>query len=130
MDLISITQEKNSLFKTEIRNHLFLSDMAVSDGGNDEAPAPAELLISALGTCIGMVINSYCVNHGYNTDNISISMTYMLADKPKRIKNITIDIALPENFPSEKQKVIMNLIKLCPIYNSLHPDMEIDIEFE
>jgi putative redox protein len=130
MDLISITQEENSTFKSQIRKHEFLSDMAVRDGGNDEAPAPAEFLVSSLGNCIGMVIYSYCTAHGYSSQNINLSMTYLLADNPKRIKNITIDIALPENFPCERQKAIMNLIKLCPIYNSLHPDMEIDIEFE
>ena len=130
MDLISVTQKKDSLFKTEIRKHEILSDMAVRDGGKDQAPAPAEYLVSSLGNCIGMVINTYCTSHGYGSKNIELSMTYVLAEDPKRIKNITVDIALPAGFPCEKQKVIMNLIKLCPIYNSLHPDMEIDIEFE
>lgn len=130
MDLITVSQENGSLFKTTIRNHELCSDMAVTDGGHDEAPSPAEFLVSSLGACIGMTINTYCTAHGYDSENIEISMTYLLNDEPKMIKNITADIALPENFPCDRKKAIMNLIKLCPIYNSLHPDIDIDIELE
>lgn len=130
MDLISISQKEDTRFETKVRRHHFISDMSLTDGGSDAAPAPAEYLVASLGNCIGMVISSYCTAHNYGMEKIAISMTYMLADNPKRIQNITIDIELPENFPSEKKKVIMNLIKCCPIYNSLHPGMEIDIEFE
>lgn len=128
MDLITITPEKDSIFKAEIRNHIFFSDMSIGDGGNDGAPSPAELLVSSLGMCIGMVINTYCVSHGYDTKGIEVSMTFILADNPKRIKNITVDIALPENFPPDRRKVIQNLIKTCVIFNSLNPDTELDIE--
>jgi uncharacterized OsmC-like protein len=130
MDLITITQENGSKFKTQIRQHAFYSDMATRDGGNDEAPSPAELLVSSLGTCIGMTINSYCQSHGYDSEDIDISMTYLLDDNPKRIKNITIDIALPENFPDSRKQAILNSLKSCVIYNSLSKETEIDIEFE
>lgn len=130
MDLITITQEKGSKFKTQIRKHEFFSDMSIGDGGNDEAPAPAELLVSSLGTCLGMTINSYCQSHGYDSEDIGLSMTYLLDDNPKRIKNITIDIALPENFPDNRKQAIINSMKSCVIYNSLCKETEIDIEIE
>jgi putative redox protein len=130
MDLISITQEKDSKFKTEIRSHTFFSDMSVKDGGNDEAPSPADLLVSSLGFCIGMIILRYCESHGYDSQDIDISMTYLLNDNPKMIKSITADIALPENFPEDRKKAILNSVKTCVIYNSLNKDIDIDIEIE
>lgn len=130
MDLITISQEKDSQFRTEIRRHIFFSDMSVDDGGKDEAPSPAELLVSSLGACIGMTINTYCKSHGYSTDNLEVSMTYLLADQPKRIKNITVDITLPENFPANRKQAIHNSIKTCVIYNTISPDTEIDIELQ
>lgn len=130
MDLISIAQEKDSKFGIRIRNHSFCSDMSVKDGGRDEAPSPAELLVSSLGACIGMTINLYCTCHGYTSENIGLSMTYVLTDHPKRIKNITIDIALSEDFPQDRRKAILNSIKSCVIYNSLSNDTEVDIDFE
>jgi putative redox protein len=130
MDLISITQEKDSKFEIQIRNHSFFSDMSVKDGGKDEAPSPAELLVSALGACIGMIVNSYCRSHGYSSENLGLSMTYVLTDHPKRIKNITLDIALSESFPQDRRKAILNSIKSCVIFNSLSENTEIDIDFE
>ena len=130
MDLITITQEKESTFKTEIRKHSILSDMSVADGGKDDAPSPAEFLVSSLGNCIGMVINTYCESHGYDSNGLCVTMTYLLNDKPKMIKSITIDIEISENFPANRRPAIMNLIKTCPIYNSLHSDIDIDIEID
>ncbi len=130
MDLISITQEKDSKFKTEIRNHTFFSDMSVKDGGNDAAPSPADLLVSTLGSCIGMIIHRYCESHGYNSQDIDVSMTYLLNDNPKMIKSITADIALPADFPVNRKKAIINSVKTCVIFNSLSKDIDIDIEIE
>jgi uncharacterized OsmC-like protein len=130
MDLISISQEKDSIFRTQIRKHNFLSDMSIEDDGTDAAPSPADLLVSSLGCCIAMIIQRYCKSHGYNDNGINLSMTYLLNDKPKMISSITIDIALPENFPHNKRQAILNSVKTCVIYNSLSKDVEIDIDFE
>ncbi len=130
MDLITITPEKESTFKTEIRKHSILSDMAVADGGKDSAPSPAEFLVSSLGNCIAMLINTYCETHNYDSDDLCVTMTYLLSDKPKMIKSITIDIEISENFPADRKPAIMNLIKTCPIFNSLHGDIDIDIEID
>ena len=102
----------------------------MDDGGNDESPSPAEQLVSSLGACIGMTINTYCETLGQDASELEITMTYVLNNDPKMIKNITCDIAMPEDFPQSRHKAVMNLLKACPIYNSLHPDIEIDIETE
>jgi len=130
MDLISITQEKGTIFKSQIRNHSFLSDMSVKDGGTDKAPSPAELLVSALGFCIAMILQRYCESHGYDAQGINLSMTYLLNDSPKMISNITLDIGLPDNFPDDRRQALLNAVKTCVIYNSLNKNTLIDIEFE
>ena len=130
MDLISISQEQDLKFKTEIRQHEFFSDMSEKDGGKDRAPAPAEYLVSSLASCIGMTIELYCSSHGYDSGDIELSTTYVLNDKPKRIKNITIDIDMPDTFPANRRQAVLNAVKTCVIYNSLHPDIEVDIEIE
>ena len=130
MDLISISQEKDSVFKTEIRKHTFLSDMSIEDGGSDAAPSPAEFLVSSLGSCIAMIVQRYCKSHGLSDEGIELSMTYLLNDKPKMISSITIDIALPDGFPEDRKQAILNSVKTCVIYNSLNQVIDVDIEFE
>ena len=130
MDLISISQEKDSIFKTQIRKHCFSSDLSTEDGGTDAAPSPADFLASSLGLCIAMIIQRYCKSHGLDDTGINLSMTYLLKNNPKMISSITIDIALPENFPHHKKQAILNSVKTCVIFNSLDKNVEIDIDFE
>ena len=101
--------------------------MSIDDGGKDEAPSPADYLVCSLGSCFGMIIERYCQSHGYSSEGTEISITYMLNDKPKMIKSITADIALPEDFPDDRRKAILNSVKTCVIYNSLDKNIDIDI---
>jgi putative redox protein len=130
MDLITISQEIGSKFKTQIRNHTFFSDMSIKDGGTDAAPSPADMVVSSLGSCIAMIVQRYCKSHGYDDEGIELSMTYLLNEKPKMISSITIDIALPEDFPQNRRQAILNSVKTCVVYNSLNNDIDIDIDFE
>ena len=130
MDLISISQQKDTIYKTEIRKHQFFSDMSVDDGGSDAAPSPADLLVSSLGFCFAMIIQRYCKTQGFSDEGIELSMTYLLNDKPKMISSITVDIALPEDFPEDRKQAIMNCVKTCVIHNSLNKEINIDIDFE
>jgi uncharacterized OsmC-like protein len=130
MDLITITQEKDGIFKSDVRDHSFLSDMSVKDGGTDAAPSPADLVVSSLGFCFAMILQRYCISHEYSDQGIEISMTYLLKDDPKRISSITVDIALPEGFPEDRKQAVLNSCKTCVVFNSLSKDVEIDIDFE
>jgi len=130
MDLITISQEKDSIFKAQIQKHILFSDMSIEDGGTNEALSPADLLVSSLGFCIAMIIQRYCNAHGHSDSGINLSMTYLLKNNPKMISSITIDIALPKNFPQNKKQAILNSVKTCVIYNSLNENIEIDIDFE
>jgi len=104
--------------------------MSLKDGGTDAAPSPADQVVSSLGSCIAMIIQRYCISHGYSDKGIELSMTYLLNDKPKMISSITIDIALPKDFPQGRRPAILNSVKTCVIYNSLSNDIDIDIDFE
>jgi len=128
VDLISVSQEKGQKFKISVRKHSFYSDMSAQDQGNDEAPSPAELLVSAYGACVGMLIDRYCESHGLSSENVNLDLTYELDNKPRRVKNITIDVSLPESFPENRKGVIRNLAKTCVIHNTLNNPPDIDME--
>lgn len=128
MDLISVEQEEGSKFKVQVRHHRFTSDMSVQDGGKDEAPSPAYIVVGALGACIGMAIHRYCASHGFASEQISLDLTFQLDTDPMRIKNITIDINLPRDFPKERRRAILKVAEACPVHSTLRIPPEIDIE--
>lgn len=128
MDLISIEQEQGSKFRVTVKGHSFSTDLSEEDGGNGEAPAPTQAFVGALGACMGLVIERYCTKHGLPAEGISLSMTFQYAQDPIRIGTITADIELPRDFPENRKGAILQVIKACPVHNTLHNPPILDLE--
>lgn len=125
---MTITRDSGTAFCVRIRGHEFKSDMSVADGGQDAAPSPAEFLAGSLGACIAMMVQGYCDTHGYDGD-VEVSLTIELADDPKRIDGIVMDVELPEGFPEEKHEVVRRVAEHCVIHGTLTNTPRMDIEF-
>lgn len=128
MDLMTVSQEKNKRFKIEIRNHAIYSDMHKEDGGEDSAMSPSELFMASLAACVGMIIHTYCTKHNLKSEGISVSAVPTMDKDPIRIKNIAIDIELPEDFPENRRDAVLKVAKMCPIHNTLEHKLEIDMD--
>ncbi len=128
MDLISITRKADLEFNIRVRGHEIGADLSEQDGGGDRGPSPAELLAGSLGSCIAMMVQGYCQRHGYEGD-VGVSLTIELADKPKRIANLVVDLELPQSVPEEKKEVIKRVAQRCPIHETLKhpPGLDIDV---
>jgi putative redox protein len=128
MDLITVTREAGLEFNVRVRGHEFRSDMSVSDGGRDAAPSPAELLAGSLGACVAMMVQSYCDTHGYTDGEVEVSLTLELADNPKRVGAVVIDVELPEDVPEDKREVVKRVAERCTIHATLDNAPRVDIE--
>ncbi len=128
MDLITVTRESGLEFSVRVRGHEFKSDMSVADGGGDAAPSPAELLAGSLGACVAMMVQIYCDTHGYSDGQVEVSLTLELADEPKRVGAIVIDVELPNDVPDDKKDVVKRVAERCSIHNTLENCPRVDIE--
>ena len=128
MDLMTVTRKNDMEFSIRVRGHEVTSDMSASDGGGDQGPSPVELLAGSLGACIAMTVQGYCRSHGYEGD-VEVSLTTELADKPKRIGRIVVDVGLPDGIPDDKFDVIKRVAQRCPIHETLRspPGLDIDV---
>jgi len=127
MDLITVTRKNALQFGIRVRGHDVTSDYSENDGGRDGGPSPVELFAGSLGACIAMMAQSYCQRHGYDGD-VGVSLTLELADKPKRIGGIVVDLELPEGFPEDKMDVVRRMAERCPIHETLKDPPRVDIE--
>ena len=129
MDLITVERKSGLEFEIQLRGHTVRTDMSVKDGGTDAGPAPAELLASSLGACVAMMVQAYCDTHGYTDGDVGVSLTLELADDPKRIAGIVIDVDLPEGFPDERRDAVMRVAEHCVIHGTLTNPPRVDIDF-
>ena len=127
MDLITVTRTDGLEFNIHVRGHDVASDLPEDEGGRDRGPAPKELLAGSLGACMAMMVQSYCQRHGYDGD-VTVNLTTELADKPKRIARIVVDLELPPSVPDEKKEAIKRMAERCPIHETLVTPPALDIE--
>jgi uncharacterized OsmC-like protein len=88
-----------------------------------------ELLAGSLGACIAMMAQRYCDRHGYDDGEVGVSLTLELADNPKRIGAIVVDVELPNGVPEDKKKAIQRMVELCPVHETLRNPPRVDIDF-
>jgi putative redox protein len=129
MDLISVTRRSGLEFRVGVRGHEVTADMSAKDGGEDAGPSPVELTAGALGACVAMMAQGYCNRHGYEGD-VEVSLTLELADSPKRIGAIVVDVEVPGSVPEEKKDVIRQMAAKCPIHETFRNPPRVDIEIE
>jgi uncharacterized OsmC-like protein len=127
MDLITVTSKAGLEFRIGVRGHEVACDMSEKEGGRDQGPSPVELLAGSLGACIAMMVQSYCRRHEYEGD-VGVNLTLELADKPKRIGRIVVDVEVPESVPEDKIEVIKRVAQRCPIHETLMSPPAIDID--
>jgi putative redox protein len=127
MDLITVNRKDGLEFNIGVRGHDVTSDLSAKDGGQDRGPSPVELLAGSLGACIAMTVQGYCQRHGYDGD-VGVSLTMELADKPKRIGRIVVDLELPDGVPEDRKEAIKRVAQLCPIHETLKSPPGVDIE--
>ncbi len=126
MDLITVTRKGGLEFNIRVRGHDVGSDLPEKDGGRDQGPTPVELLGGSLGACIAVMVQGYCRKHGYDGD-VGVSLTLELADKPKRVGSIVVDLELPKGIPDDKMDAIRRIAECCPIHETLRNPPRVDI---
>jgi putative redox protein len=128
MSLISITRKSGLEFAIQVRGHRVTSDMSEGDGGQDQGPSPSELLVGSLGACIAMMVQRYCDQHGYRDGEVSASVVFELADGPKRVGAITIDLEIPRDVPEDRMDAIRRIAKACPVHGTFDVPPTVDVE--
>ena len=129
MDLITVTRQSDLAFNIHVRGRDVVSDMSEEDGGQAAGFTPAELLAGSLGACIAMMVQGYCDKTGYTDGDVGVNLTIELADNPKRVGAIVIDVELPNGFPEDRIDAVRRIAELCTIHETLSHPPRVDVDF-
>ena len=116
-------------FSATIRDHTVVMDQPLSNGGEDTAASPMELLSAALGGCAALYVHQFCAARGIADDGMSVDVITENARKPYRVGRFAIRVTLPPGFPDEYRAAVERAVMTCPVHNTfLHPPaVELDI---
>lgn len=110
------------------------TDAPTDNGGRGSAFSPTDLVATAFGTCMltimGLVAQRLGVDITGTTCTVDKEMT---ADPVRRIGKLTARIVFPPgagNFDSATRRALEQGALTCPVKQSLHPDLVLDVKFE
>lgn len=107
------------------------TDAPTDNRGKGERFSPTDTLCVALATCIVTTMALKANDMKINLADTKIDVTKHMLSDPRRIGKIEVIL----NFPSslnldEKDKTILKRVgDNCPVAKSLHPDLEVNIEY-
>lgn len=118
----------NLKVEAKVRDFSVMTDQPKRSGGQDTAPSPFELFLSALGTCAGIYIKSFCIQRGLDTDQIKLIQDVDFDMKSGLIDTISMQILVPEDFPQRYNKALIKSASLCAVKKHLHESIKFEID--
>ena len=107
-----------------------VTDAPTDNQGKGESFSPTDLLATAYGACVFTIMGIAAKTHGFNIEGTKVETTKVMGTEPRRIVELITNFTFPPNDYSVKQKKILELAaKECPVYNSLHPDLQKTVTF-
>ncbi|MHC1708307.1 MAG: OsmC family protein [Bacteroidales bacterium] len=107
-----------------------MTDAPPDNQGKGEYFSPTDLVATALGSCMLTVMGILARNHGFDIDGTTAKIIKIMGSDPRRIAEIKIELTFPHDDYSGKVKHFLDqAAKLCPVANSLHPDLKQTVIF-
>jgi len=106
------------------------TDAPVDNQGRGESFSPTDLIATSLGTC--MLTTMGIVARTLNFDLAGATVTVdkeMTSTPPRKINRLIVAIRVPRTTSPENQQRLENAAHTCPVKKSIHPDIEIPIDF-
>ncbi len=126
------------IYKGELRTeavHLYSNNKIITDApldnqGKAETFSPTDLVATALVSCMFTIIGIKARDSDFSIENASATATKIMADKPRKIKEIIIEFDFTNHHYSDKEKkIIENSAKICPVALSLAKDIQQTLVF-
>jgi uncharacterized OsmC-like protein len=117
---------------THIQSGTLIETDAPSDNqGKGERFSPTDLVVVALGTCMVTTMAIKARTIGIEMDGTKLDVTKIMASDPRRISKIIVHVFFPAGLTAdEKQRELLErTARTCPVERTLHPDVELDMQF-
>ncbi|MGB0065891.1 MAG: OsmC family protein [Terracidiphilus sp.] len=106
------------------------TDAPKDNQGRGESFSPTDLVATALGSCMltimGIAARTLNIDISGATATVKKEMTATL---PRRIARLAVRIHLPGAPSAADREKLERAAHTCPVHKSLHPDVQIPIEF-
>lgn len=106
------------------------TDAPKDNHGRGESFSPTDLVATALGACMLTIMGIAARTLRLNLDGATVVVRKEMAAKPiRRIAGLAVIITVPIALNETQQQALINAAMTCPVHQSLHPDIQMPVEF-
>jgi uncharacterized OsmC-like protein len=109
------------VFETQVGKHKIINDVPATPewGGKDRYPTPPDYFISSLSSCIGAFVVQYCDQVGLDASGMQVEVSYEKATQPSHMKDIAVNVDLPEVDLGQRADAIKRVIHHCTVHQTI-----------
>lgn len=105
------------------------TDAPVDNHGKGRSFSPTDLVATALATCIITTMAIWAERHGVALAGASYVVTKEMATtSPRRIARLAVTVNVPGPFTAEQRTRLEHVAHACPVHQSLHESVVIDLK--
>jgi putative redox protein len=105
------------------------TDAPKDNEGQGRFFSPTDLVATALATCMLTTMGIVARRHKIPLTGAKARVEKHMADAPRRISRLPVELTVPGSFTPEQRKLLENAAHHCPVHKSLHPDVDKAITF-
>ncbi len=105
------------------------TDAPKDNQGRGERFSPTDLVGAALGSCILTTMAIVAERDGVSLGGARFEVEKEMITQPRRIGSLKVKIMLPDKISEDYRKKLENAAHLCPVHKSLHPDIQVPLDF-
>ncbi len=106
-----------------------LSDAPIDNNGKGEAFSPTDTVANAVATCMMTVMGIKARDMQVDIKNSTAHVTKVMQQDPRRISKIVVAFQMQGVHDDKTQTILERVAMTCPVFLSLHPDIEKEIDF-
>ena len=107
------------------------TDAPTDNKGKGERFSPTDLIATGLGACMITTMGIKAQTMDIALDGAKVEVTKIMVSDPRRIGKIIAHVTMPALDLDEKTiEILERVARTCPVERSLHPDVELDIQFK
>mgnify|MGYP000854729451 FL=1 len=118
-----ILTNKNYLAEAKVRNHFVITDVPISDGGEDTAPTPVEYLLTAIGGCVAITLRMYAARRSWDVGEITVNVFQLKDEQGSYLRE---EISFENDITEDQRKRLLVFAGKCPVTRMVKGETRIE----
>ena len=108
------------------------TDAPTDNYGRGEKFSPTDIMATSLASCMLTVMGIKAKSMELDLNGIEVEVEKIMKADPRRIGGINLDFKIPDNLKEiddKTKQILKNTAETCPVAKSMHPDIEMKINW-